>query len=143
MSDSTDPTIMDWIFKGLAVVATFLGGVITLGGGYILRLSAGRIKAIEVRQTATETLARQNQLDIKDAGVAVLRLQNHITENFCNKADIQASLSRVHEKIEDGNDKTEKLNENMSNKIDQLRRDLQQDIRSAIGIAVHAEPPKG
>lgn len=70
----------------------------------------------------------------KDMEIEMGKLRLHISENYASKPDIQASLERVHEKIEAGNKKTDDMNEAVSNKIDQLRRDLQADIRSALAL---------
>jgi hypothetical protein len=136
-SDPLDPTVIDWFFRGLAAISPFLA----LVGGYILRLNSNRLTSIEERQGYVEGLAQDNRLAIKEAEILVANLRTHITENFCNKVDIQQSLARVHEKIEDGNKKTDEINTSVGNKIDQLRRDLQADIRSAISVALHQTAP--
>lgn len=134
--DAQAPTLLDWIFRVFAAI----GPIAAVSFGYILRTNASRVESIEIKQEALEAMANQSRIDIKDTEISMKTLQIHITENFCNKADIQASLARVHEKIEDGNEKTDKLAENMGNKIDQLRRDLQDDIRSAMALAASLEP---
>lgn len=134
--DAQAPTLLDWVFRGFAAI----GPLAAVAFGYILRTNASRMEALQTRQDGLEEMANQNRIDIKDTEISMKTLQIHITENFCNKADIQSSLARVHEKIEDGNEKTDKLAESMGNKIDQLRRDLQDDIRSAMALAAKLEP---
>lgn len=128
MSDSASPTILDWIFRGLAAV----GPVCGIAFGYVLNLNRKRSDDFERRLIAAEGLVQENRLAVVNGELALTKLHLEITENFTNKVDMNASLQRVHEKIEDGNKKTDELSETVVNKIDQLRRDLQADIRSAI-----------
>lgn len=123
-------TIIDWVFRGFST----MGPLIAVVFGYIMRLNANRIDTITGRLDSSENMAQQNRLDIKDTELSMANLKTHIAENFSNKLDIQSSLARIHEKIEDGNKKTDEGNEKMNNKIDQLRRDLQSDIRNAIAV---------
>jgi len=148
---ATDPTILDWFFRGLTAVwavALVIGGLVLKSNGEKFddvdkkfAETKADLSAVGVRADTADKAAQANllaiksiELSIKNTELDMARLQIHITENFCNKADIQGSLQRVHEKIEDGNKKTDDLNETVGKKIDDLRRDLQSDIRAAIEI---------
>lgn len=137
MSDQTDPGVIEWFFRGLSVAMSLLAA----GFAYILRTNATKLRAIDIRQDATDKLVQESRLDIKNAEISVKNLQIHVTENFCNKGEIQTSLARVHDKIEDGNRKTEELGERMADKVDNLRKEISADIRSAMQVALHQVPP--
>lgn len=74
-----------------------------------------------------ETKREIHQLDLnqRDTVLAITNLKLYITENFSGKAETNASLGRVHGKIE-------KLSEDVLHHIDNLRRDIKADIQSAI-----------
>lgn len=120
--------IFDLVAQILAVICPFA----IAGVGYILTTYSKRVDALEVQVNEALALGQKNQLAIKDGETAMERLRTHVSENFANKIDIQQSLARVHEKIEEGNKKTDLINENVGNKIDQLRRDMQTDIRASL-----------
>lgn len=120
--------ILDWAAKGLAVVAS----IFTAMGALILSRYNKRVDDLEDRIKGAETLGQQNQLGLQKGETSMAMLKTYVSENFANKTDIQQSLSRVHEKIEEGNRKTDQLGDNFGNKIDQLRRDVQSDIRATL-----------
>lgn len=87
------------------------------------------LDAVGVRADTAEKAAQENrlaikstQLDIKNTELDMAKLQIHITETFCNKAENQHSLGRLYDQME-ANSK------DIRNQIDQLRRDLQKEIR--------------
>lgn len=133
-------SLLEWLFRIVAFVGAAVGPLIGVVFAFIVKTGSERIRVIETKHDDLEKAVRVNQLNIKETEISMERLKTHISDNFCNKVDIQASLQRVHEKIEDGNKKTDDLAESVGSKIDQLRRDLQADIRSAITIARHQAP---
>lgn len=106
---------------------------IAIGGiSWWLSQNSKRIDVLDDEVKSVKELHQQGMLKISEQRTAMAELRSYVLENFADKGDIQNSLSRVHEKIEEGNRKTDQINENVGNKIDQLRRDMQADIRASL-----------
>lgn len=113
-------TALEWIFRGFGLVGSGASVVFW----WLFNGLDNRLKDVE-------TLAHKNQLDIARSESAMLKIQSAITEQ------VGQSIQRVHDKIEGGNrytneqiqtleEKLDTFKETVINKLDQLRRELQQ-----------------
>lgn len=119
------PDFMHLSMEWLAWIAQALLVALATMGWWMWRKLAGSIKTLSARIRSVEDADHQVRLDQKDILLAIANLRNHITENYASKPETNESLRRVHDKIEE-------MSGDFGDKVDQLRRDIKQDMRDIL-----------
>jgi hypothetical protein len=119
MVDGNDVTTwVHWVFEGIVtVLATIIW--------WLWNRLADRLDGADGRVDGVENMVQKIRLDQKDGLAALQNLRLHVSENYASKPETNASIARVHEKIE-------KLNDDVVRHIENLRQDIREDIRDAV-----------
>jgi hypothetical protein len=128
MSPDVPEGVIQWAFEGGVTVMLTLIGVMA---GWVWIKNDRRSDEQDRRTDALENLVQEIRVSRAEDANKVTELRLHVSENYSGKQETQNSLARIHEKIE-------KLNDDVTEKIDDLRSDIREDIRNALAVTHRA-----
>jgi prefoldin subunit 5 len=114
-------SLFDWFFRGLASAAS----IITLLCGYILSIYGKKIEAIDTHLTFSDEEIQRAHSAIQKQELSMAQLQIRITDT------VSKSIERVHDKIEDASETTDKKIDSLLSRIERLGTELMAEIRKS------------